>query len=202
MSALGHGGGTAERDRVFACTGRGEHGAITELRYGIQANVRDPIDYLEGVRRLFILPDASARGYFVLSSLADQSFLCYRSAGRYGEWFECAGADPEHATLFEYDEATLAAGPLELEDGSPEIWSIQITPNAITLAQLSEEHTLPKQEPDTEMDGGERRRLQRRCDAGDTIIAAALFGSFVIVALRKHFEVTLILAKISIDPDR
>lgn len=197
MSAWGHGSGTAERDRVFACTGRGDHGAITELRYGIQASTHEPVDYLQGVRRLFILPDASSRGYFVLSSLADQSFLCYRSAGRDGEWFECEGA-----LSLEFEEATLAAGPLELGVDEPALWSVQVTPSAITVAQLSEEYTLPKQEPDSMGDGEGRRRLQRRCDGGDTIIAAAIHGKFVLIALRNGFAITLILAVISIKPDR
>jgi hypothetical protein len=209
LSARGHGNGIADRDRVFACTGRGDHGAITELRYGIQASAQEPVDYLQGVRRLFILPDVSGGGYFVLSSQPDQSFLCYRSSGREGEWLEC-----NRAVTFEFDEPTLAAGPLQWPQNGLEnrpqapsqhtTWSVQITPSAITVVQLSQEDTLSQGEADTDMSDNDprKRRLQRRCDSGDTIVAGSLHGKYVLIALRSGSEAKLVLGLIAIEDDK
>ncbi|KAF8544951.1 mono-functional DNA-alkylating methyl methanesulfonate N-term-domain-containing protein, partial [Trichophaea hybrida] len=200
LSARGQGNeGIAERDRVYACTGRGDHGAITELRYGIQATARrpEPVDGLQGVRQLFILPDTSGGGYFVLSSLADQSFLCYRSSGRDGEWLSCEGID-----LLELDETTLAAGSMELPSRNDlsTLWSVQITQNAITILQLSKDNI----KPEVGMEASEiphNRRLQRRCDGGDTIISAAIHGRFVLLTLRNGSDVNVVLASIEVKQD-
>jgi len=205
-------GNSAKRDRVFACTGRGKHGAITELRHGIQAAAQAPADYMAGVRRLFILPDVNVQtdvtgrtdadegGCFVLSSQFNESFLCYRSAdkkGEKGDWFEC-----RMEITFELDEPTLAAGPLESTADMP--WSVQVTPTTITVIRLAQEGTLPKDDADTEMGNNDprKRRLQRRCEGGDIIVAAALCGKFIAIALRSGSSVSLVLASMEIVPDR
>lgn len=202
LSARGQ-GNSAKRDRVFACAGRGKHGAITELRYGVQATAQTPADYMAGVRRLFILPDVSRKtdkhkgGCFVLSSQFNESFLCFRSAGKDGDWFEC-----RNEITFEFDEPTLAAGPLESTDDMP--WSVQVTPSTITVIRLAQGDTLPKDDGEMEVDDNDpgMRRLQRRCEGGDTIVAAALRGKFVVIALRNGDNVSLVLASIEIKSDR
>jgi hypothetical protein len=206
LSAGGHGNGIADRDRVFACTGRGDHGAITELRYGIQASAEEPVDYLEGTQRVFILPDVSGGGYFVLSSQPEESFLCYRSTGKEIEWIECT-----RPITFEFDEPTLVAGPLEgpAECGSSAhsqraLWSVQVTPSAITAVQLSQEDALPKEERDTVVNGScpRLRRLQRRCEGGDRIVAAALHGKYVFIGLRNGNDVNLVLGSMTIEKSK
>jgi hypothetical protein len=201
LSARGKTHGIAERDRVFACTGRGDHGAITELRYGLHAGTQEPIEYLQGVRRLFILPDASGKGYFVLSSLADQSVLVFLSPLNGGEWFEC-----ERLQILDLNEPTLAAGHLRqsrsasVAEAAQSMWAIQITPSAITISQLLGDVALAKHEDDVEMATNDPsiRRLQRRCDGGDTIIAAALHGEFVVITLRNGEDIKLVLASVVI----
>lgn len=200
LSTRGQGNG-AKRDRVLACAGRGKHGAITELRYGIQATAQTPVDYMPGVRRLFVLPDASRRtdkhkgGCFVLSSQFCESFLCFRSAGKDGDWFEC-----QMEITFEFDEPTLAAGPLEATDDWP--WSVQVTPTMITVVRLAQGDAQREGGADTDMDGNpQMRRLQRTCEPGETITAAALHGKFIAIALRCRVSVSLVLASMEIPPD-
>jgi len=153
------------------------------------------------VRQLFILPDTSGNGYFVLLSLADQSFLCYRSSGRDGKWGNCESIDS-----LELDETTLAAGSMELPSGNHEqsmLWSAQVTHNTITIVQLSVNDVDIEQEAGMEAsENSRKRRLQRRCDGGDTIISAALHGRFVLIALRNGSDVKIVLASIKVDQDR
>ncbi|KAA8910552.1 mono-functional DNA-alkylating methyl methanesulfonate N-term-domain-containing protein [Sphaerosporella brunnea] len=200
LSTGGQGTGNTDRARVFACTGRGDHGAITELRYGIQATAQEPVDYLKGVRALFVLPDVSGDGYFVLSSEPDRSFLCYRTFGREGEWLEC-----NTETSFEFDGPTLAAGPLgpAAPSQSP-LWSVQVTPSVITAIPLSQKDLASKIEGDTNMSevGQRPRRMQRRCENGDTIIAASLHGNYVLLALHHGPDIELVLGSMAVEHDK
>jgi hypothetical protein len=206
LSASGHDNSIANRDRVFACTGRGEHGAITELRYGIQARAEEPADYLEGTQRVFILPDVAGCGYFVLSSHPAESFLCYRSIGRESEWLECTCP-----VSLELDEPTLAAGPLEGPGGcgSPAhtqraLWSVQVTPSSVTAVQLFQEHALRREERDRIVNGGlpRLRRLQRKCEGGDRIVAAALHGKYLFIGLRNGNDIKLVLGSIALEKSK
>lgn len=196
--------GGAERDRVFACTGRGHHGAITELRYGVQGRILSAADYISGIRRLFILPDSVGKGYFVLTSFGDHSRLLFLSPAGEEDWNEC---DDELLVL---EEPTLAAGGFEiegphvkLEDGeyermsSPVLqsWAIQITSSAITVATLNGDQYTGDE---VEMHGMalEGRKLQRKCRDGEFIVGAAVAGNLAILATRDEGGVTLVLASI------
>lgn len=182
--------GKTERDRVLACTGRGDHGAITELRYGIQARIQGSADYVQGVRRLWVLPDSSRAGYFLLSSLPDQSSLCFLTPA--GDW--------EDATEFDFldlNETTLAAGAVGTQ-------SVQVTPGAIIVTQLKG-YIILRRDVDRDIDmadiGAETQVpiLRERCNDGDVIVAAALKDEYLVVAVRNGFIVKLMLAIISID---
>ena len=201
-SCTGQANGVAERDRVFACTGRGEHGALMELRYGIEAIVRQPSGFVSGVRRLFDLADnskTSARnsGYFVLCSLAEESFLCYRSlSGKDRGWWDCG-----QMYSLVMDEATLAAGsvelPIEVDVGAyaeSVSWSVQVTQSTITLVQLW--RTEPADRSPS------RNCFRQECDEGSAITSAALYSSFLIIALRNGPDLSLVLASIKVEKDR
>lgn len=192
LPAQGYVGGKVERDRILACTGRGDHGAITELRYGIQARIQGSADHqMRGVRKLWVLPDCSMVGYFLFSSLPDQSSLCFLRPD--GEW--------EDASDFEF----LDMGETTLVAGAVGKYSVQVTPTTINIAQLKEENIAALR--DTSMDieiagaGTDPRIsiLRRRCDNGDVIVAAALKDNYMVVAVRNGFLVKLTLATIVVD---
>lgn len=185
----GHATGKAERDRVLACTGRGDHGAITELRYGIQARIQGYAEYAQGVRRLWVLPDSSGAGYFLLSSLPDQSSLCFLTPA--GDWEDAGEFD-----FLDLDETTLAAGAVGTR-------SVQITPSAIIVTELKEAYLIFRRDVDRDIDMVDLDTqipiMRERCEAGDVIVAAALKDEYLVVAVRNGFIVKLILATISID---
>lgn len=203
-----HGQGTgADRDRVYACTGRGQHGAITELRYGILANILYSAEYLPSIGQLFVLPDAAQQGYFVLSSLPVHSQLCFLTPA--GDWIDCGEIEG-----LDLSERTLVARGLgrayKAENGeystekTRSTWSVQITPGAVTVVQLNSEVHVPRDE-DIETDthrNGVCRKLQRRCENGDRIIAAATFEESILIAIRNGTEVKLILATVDVTADR
>ncbi|RPB10620.1 hypothetical protein P167DRAFT_490675 [Morchella conica CCBAS932] len=192
IPAQGH-RGKAERDRVFACTGRGDHGAITELRYGIQARIQGSAEYHSGVRRLWVLPDSSGAGYFLLSSLPDRSSLCFLTPS--GDWEEAS-----EFGLLEMDETTLAAGAVGA-------LSVQVTPRTIIITQLKKENlTLHRDGGDVDvpmadigMDMESPLTMKDECNVGEIIVAAALKDQFLVVAIRKGVVVELILATIQVD---
>lgn len=193
VPAQGYASGRAERDRVFACTGRGDHGAITELRYGIQARIQGSAEYHSGVRRLWILPDSSRKGYFLLSSLPYRSSLCLLTPS--GDWEEASDFSP-----LEMNETTLAAGSVG------NLFSVQVTPSTIIIAQLKEESLTPRRDGDVDMadigiDIESPPVMKDKCNVGETIVAAALKDGFLVVAIRKGAVVELILATIHIDGD-
>lgn len=190
----GHATGKAERDRVLACTGRGDHGAITELRYGIQARIQGSADYSQGVRRLWVLPDSSRAGYFLLSSLPDQSSLCFLTP--VGDW-----EDASDLNFLDLDETTLAAGAVGTR-------SVQITPSAIIVTELKEEYLVSRKDIDRDIDidmvdlDTQISTMRERCELGDVIVAAALKDEYLVVAVRNGFIFKLILATISIDGNK
>lgn len=185
----GYATGKAERDRVLACTGRGDHGAITELRYGIQARIQGSADYLQGVRRLWVLPDSSRKGYFLLSSLPDQSSLCFLTPA--GDWEDASEFD-----FLDLDETTLAAGAVGTR-------SVQVTPSAIIITELKEEYLILRRDIDRDIDmigpGAGFPIMKERCEVGDIIVAAALKDEYLVVAVRNGLIAKLILATVSVD---
>lgn len=197
IPAQGHASGKAERDRVFACTGRGDHGAITELRYGIQARIQGSAEYHSGVRRLWVLPDSSGKGYFLLSSLPDRSSLCFLTPS--GDWEEVS-----EFGLLEMDKTTLAAGAVGA-------LSVQVTPSTIIIARLKEESLTLRRDDgrdfgrddiemaDVAMYMDSPLIMKDECNVGEIIVAAALKDKFLVVAIRKGVVVELILATIQID---
>lgn len=185
---------------MYTCTGRGEHGAVTEFRYGIEAQIQDTADYLQGVGRLFVLPDASGNGRFILSVLAEESHLLFQPYNG-DDW-----GDASEGAALELSEVTLAAQAL----GSS---TVQITPTTITMTDLRADEIMPTQDAaDINMTSDTARPfLQHSCESGDTIIAAAFaqamptddlafWKACVVLAVRNGMTVRLRLCAISTDP--
>lgn len=136
-------------------------------------------------------------GYFVLCSLAEESFLCYRSlSGKDSGWWDCGSM---YSLVM--DEATLAAGsvelPIEVGVGAyaeSVSWSVQVTQSTITLVQLW------RAEPADETPS--RNCFQQKCDDGSAITSAALYSSFLLIALRNGPDLSLVLASIKVEKDR
>jgi hypothetical protein len=69
-------------DRVFATSGRGMKGSITEYRYGLKANIGLDLDYGSGVKQAWLIPSshpASPKGFHLLLSMPDRSIAVYLS---------------------------------------------------------------------------------------------------------------------------
>ncbi|KAK4450700.1 mono-functional DNA-alkylating methyl methanesulfonate N-term-domain-containing protein [Podospora aff. communis PSN243] len=63
-------------DRVFATSGHGEKGSITEYRYGLKAAIGLDVDYKTEVKQAWLLPwrnGLGEKGYHVLLSMPDSS---------------------------------------------------------------------------------------------------------------------------------
>jgi hypothetical protein len=72
-------------DRIFACTGKGPKGAITEFRYGLEANLGLEVEYSAPVMRAWELPvmlatDMDDDGSLFLLSLGNCSALLQLSS--------------------------------------------------------------------------------------------------------------------------
>ncbi|KAI1330850.1 mono-functional DNA-alkylating methyl methanesulfonate N-term-domain-containing protein [Xylariaceae sp. FL0255] len=67
---------------VFVCGGRGKHGAVTELRYGIEAKIGLDLVYSSPIKRCWTFPDFDGNpgiGFLMLLTLPDSSALLHIS---------------------------------------------------------------------------------------------------------------------------
>ncbi len=72
----------AKPDKVFVASGRGMAGAVTEYRYGFQANIALDVDYKVPIREAWVFPahlSSPNHGLHVLLSLPDRSATLYLS---------------------------------------------------------------------------------------------------------------------------
>ena len=114
-----------KRERVFACIGRGsEHGAVCELRFGIEAKSSARItieEFLEaGVLGMWILPDMSGSGLFILITDPRRTVLFFVAAMD-GDVTEIS----QDKTSIDLEARTLSAG------STREGLTIQITDHSI-----------------------------------------------------------------------
>ncbi|KAL2754575.1 hypothetical protein ACRALDRAFT_2043524 [Sodiomyces alcalophilus JCM 7366] len=112
-------------DRLFAISGKGIQGSITELRRGLAANVGWEIPYGSPIKQAWIfeadLPDVGS-GYYVLLALPDSSDVLHVSR----DSLEADRPDPE-IVQFDLASRTLAAAQF-LDQGI-----VQVTETSITL---------------------------------------------------------------------
>ncbi len=116
---------STQPDRIFAASGRGVTGAITEFRHGIQAHIGLDLAYEFPVRQSWIFPahlaDA-AQGFHLLLSLPSTSELLHLSK----DYSEVEGVDPD---TLQYDLASRTVQATQVSDGM----IVQITETNIVL---------------------------------------------------------------------
>ena len=193
-SMQGHAQGRAVRDRMYACTGRGEHGAIAEIRYGIHGLIQSVADYIPGIRNIWVLPGSEGTGFFLLCSFPDRSTLFLVNEA--GEWEEVSESDS-----LDMFQTTLAAAAIGEK-------SVQITPRAVNVNLLKEKNLSKTRAPGgdiTMFDGGADNRANgdiegikpmwsRQCGSGDLIVAAAIRDAYLVIAVRSGVCIKMTLA--------
>ncbi|KAI1498641.1 mono-functional DNA-alkylating methyl methanesulfonate N-term-domain-containing protein [Biscogniauxia marginata] len=94
-------------DRLFACSGRGMMGAITELRYGIQAKIGLDLKYSSPIKQcwpLSIFDNTMDDGFLMLLALPNRSAILHFSLG-----FSEVSEKAQDAVQFDLSSTTLAA---------------------------------------------------------------------------------------------
>ncbi|KAI5861897.1 hypothetical protein GGS23DRAFT_573700 [Durotheca rogersii] len=110
--------------KVFACSGRGILGAITEFRYGIQARIGLDLSYSSNIRRCWAISPymgAAEDGFFLLLALPNESSVLHLS----GDLNEVSELDHD-AIPYDLSSTTLTA---QEADGVV----VQVTTTYITI---------------------------------------------------------------------
>ncbi len=161
-------------DRIFAGAGRGcKHGALVELRFGLQARMGTTIDLEEsGTLRLWTLPDLAGEGLYFLLSNSSHSSLLHLSTDT-----STVSGEHDESTGLDFNSTTLAAG------ATPEGLVIQVTDTSIRAT------TIVTVKP----------RFNWNCEA-EKIVAATIHGktSSIVTALRIGDEITLHLGRMTV----
>jgi hypothetical protein len=95
----------SSRDRIFACTGRGAHGCVTELQFGMEARIGTYSEYLPGINQIWSFSDLAGSGTYFLFSFPLRSSLLHMSA----DWSDIQEVD-EDISGMQLECRTLAAG--------------------------------------------------------------------------------------------
>ena len=188
LSAGAGGDPLSSQKRLFACTGRNSsHGAITEMRYGIEASISfEGYPAGRGVNRMWALHDCSGKCIQILLSYPTETVIF--SIGP-----ETKSEDLDDDTMQDADEEaqmyleaeTLAAGTTN--DGC----MVQITAYTIRVLQPGNRH----------------RRLVRELDEAHCILKAATLksdtsGFLLLAAVKRKDGPTIQVAQIRTDdPD-
>lgn len=164
-------------DRIFACSGPTfGHGAVTELRRGLEAQIGLMIEQEESssILNLWAIPDALSGGTLFFSSTPDSSSVLFMPEDAQGEVF----AMDEESSGADLSSQTLVAG------STPEGVIIQVTSSSINLAVLGESNP----------------RLSENCQTGEQIITATAAGklSLLAVAVRKDDAVHIGIGKVGL----
>ena len=166
-----------QREALFATTGRSPYGAVSELRWGLNALVGAAIDSpdFSGVTAMWTLYDAAHDGTFFLLSFPLGSYLFHLSIPS----LEITDDFGEQCGI-QLSEETLAAGSI----GS--YWAVQVTQKAIYLLNSSS------------ADGVLLRDDTVEFPPDTTALAAAVHSQFplVVTAIRHDTETRLELGQI------
>jgi hypothetical protein len=103
-------------DRVFATSGRGMKGSITEFRHGMEAKIGIELDYGDILRQIWALP--AVNGFHLLLSLPDRSTVLQLSSD--------LSSAAELQVAEENVQYDLSSRTLALEKLTDEVW-VQIT---------------------------------------------------------------------------
>lgn len=160
---------SSSRGRVYSSTGFGSHGAIGEIRYGIEAQVNCIISLGTSISKLYPLQGKHGNGSFVLCShLIGTSLLFLKYDGTDGTDLEDVG---EKFTLRSGDNVTTVAAAMI--SGR----AVQITSEGIVATILDErEVSLTIQSP---------QPCQKwACSSGSEISVATVLKNLIVVVLK------------------
>ncbi|OTB00057.1 hypothetical protein M426DRAFT_15804 [Hypoxylon sp. CI-4A] len=113
-----------QSNKIFACSGRGITGAITEFRYGIQARIGLDLTYSSNIKQCWAIPDfdeTAEDGFFLLLALPNASAVLRLSR----DLSEVSEKDDD-ATPYDLSSTTLAV------QETPGV-VIQVTESSITI---------------------------------------------------------------------
>jgi len=156
--------------RIFAPTGRGSiHGAITEMRFGIEASLLpDVVEIERGLDQMWVLPDGSGGIYFLISYPTRTLTFTARP--------DDLMQDEDDELQIDIEAPTLAAALTD--DGV----IVQVTATTIRA-------TKP----------GDPQRGQAIDLKNETLLKATILGSLLLVAVKAAGELSLRLAIIRTD---
>ncbi|KAK6336703.1 hypothetical protein TWF718_009494 [Orbilia javanica] len=157
---------SASRGRLYACTGLGEHGAIAEVRNGVECRPATAIEHHEPVTKVIPLPGSSGTGCFVLICLVLGTSLWYLPY----KTLDASDAADAISLRSGDNVKTLTAGVMKGR-------AVQVTTEGVystTLNEADAEAEVQVPSPRQEWD----------CPSGHSIVAAALENDTVILALR------------------
>jgi Mono-functional DNA-alkylating methyl methanesulfonate N-term len=123
------------RDRVFACSGRGENGAVSELRHGIQAHNWLNFELHTDVERFWTFPDPQKLDVYFLLSLVDGTSTLLRLEAQNN----AVEALDEHETSLDLESATLTAAAINDT-------VIQVTESYVRIGNIRIDGTKPAYE--------------------------------------------------------
>ncbi|KAI0899955.1 hypothetical protein F4806DRAFT_271996 [Annulohypoxylon nitens] len=161
-------------DKIFACSGRGITGAITQLRYGIQARIGLDLTYSSNVKQCWALSNYDGDiedGFLLLLALPNGSSVLHLSR----DLSEVSERDHD-ATPYDLTSTTLTA-----QDANDV--SVQVTTNYITVSTT------------TGCSQNSTSEILR--DYTATVADAAIDGSMIALALYSGSDFKIALLKIN-----
>ncbi|KAF3161364.1 hypothetical protein TWF225_001686 [Orbilia oligospora] len=157
---------SASRGRLYACTGFGEHGAIAEVRHGIECRPATAIEHNEPVTKVIPLPGSAGTGCFVLLCLVLGTSLWYLPYNT----LDASDAADVISLRTGDNVQTLTAGVVKGR-------AVQVTTEGVystTLNEVDVEADIQVPTPRQEWD----------CPAGYSVVSAALGGDTVVLVLK------------------
>ena len=135
--------GSETRERIFLCSGRGtRHTAITEIRYGIEAQITLTVDYqdLASVSGVWTIPDISNRKIFLLIAHAQHTTVMLLEPSS----LDLELVDDEHFEGLDLQKTALSAAVvLDRYIAQVTSASVHLAPMFSDLPTLSEPYSPP-----------------------------------------------------------
>ena len=159
-----------DRGRLFACTGSGLHGAVTEIRYGLKAWIDIETEYRRGARRMWCLVSSEDSEILLMFSYLSSTEIINLSSNMR----QLERKNEADSMDFAFADTTLVAGVF----GS---YIIQVASRSIRIISGA-----------SEINGGEET-LKYRTGRDKKIVEAALDTEMglVFIAVRGPKEVQL-----------
>ncbi len=120
----------SEPDRIFAATGRGVTGVVTEYRHGIPANIGLDIAYNVPIKQSWIFPadlSDAAQGFHMLLSMPDSSAILHLSE-------DLADVDEPDSITVQYDLSSRTIQAAQVSDDM----IVQVTENYLVLVSATQ----------------------------------------------------------------